>query len=223
MAPVPVQVHFDSPRSRRPRQCDGSSRRLRPHRRARKGVCRKLSACESRCQEGSVTHVNNVKFSGRAWLTAGIKAMACKPNEDSNLLKNIFSVWKHTSINEANEPNSPGKPQTSLWNPRTACMSKDTYSALLENVRFAQEAPSVESVPLPPLRGVRRVRFNLTACSVHEIIPYSEIYGDHPRTFVFDRWSRKIPAAPCGFVSLECWITNCGDKDDEELHNETNT
>jgi len=40
----------------------------------------------------------------------------------------------------------------------------------------------------------RRVRFNPAACSVHEIVPYGEIYGLHPREFVFDRHSRMVPA-----------------------------
>jgi len=49
--------------------------------------------------------------------------------------------------------------------------------------------------------GSRRVRFNLSACTVHEIIPYGEIYGLHPREFVFDRNLEKVPAVGhFGFV-----------------------
>jgi len=47
----------------------------------------------------------------------------------------------------------------------------------------------------------KRVRFNLSATTIHEVTPYAEIYGVHPRTFVFDAESRKIPAARGGFCS----------------------
>mmetsp|Transcript_30132 Transcript_30132/g.56361 ORF Transcript_30132/g.56361 Transcript_30132/m.56361 type:complete len:137 (+) Transcript_30132:3-413(+) len=52
----------------------------------------------------------------------------------------------------------------------------------------------------------RCVRFDLSATTVHEVIPFSEIYGGHPRDFVFDRDSRKIPAVFGGFLSLQSWM-----------------
>jgi len=47
------------------------------------------------------------------------------------------------------------------------------------------------------------VRFNLNDSSVHYVTPYSEIYGRHPREFVFDRHARLVPAkGPFRFVGL---------------------
>eukprot|EP00931_Biecheleriopsis_adriatica_P120729 TRINITY_DN95826_c0_g1_i1.p1 TRINITY_DN95826_c0_g1~~TRINITY_DN95826_c0_g1_i1.p1 ORF type:complete len:148 (+),score=34.40 TRINITY_DN95826_c0_g1_i1:85-528(+) len=50
------------------------------------------------------------------------------------------------------------------------------------------------SVPQAPRVPVRHVQFDLEACEVHEIIPYSDIYGMHPRDFVFDKGYAMIPA-----------------------------
>jgi len=47
----------------------------------------------------------------------------------------------------------------------------------------------------------KSVRFDLAATSLHEIQPYAEIYGAHPRSFVFDWDSTMIPAARGGFNS----------------------
>lgn len=55
------------------------------------------------------------------------------------------------------------------------------------------------SAECPPYCG-KRVRFDLSATSFHEVTPYAEIYGAHPRTFVFDVDSEMIPAARGGFV-----------------------
>merc|ERR1711979_98778 len=69
-------------------------------------------------------------------------------------------------------------------------------------------APVAEVLPLPAFSGSRRrrVRFDMGAKTVHEIPPYGEIYGAHPRTFVFDRHGRRVPAAPNGYVSLQSVI-----------------
>lgn len=48
-----------------------------------------------------------------------------------------------------------------------------------------------------------RVRFDLGASTVHEVTPYSEIYGLHPREFVFGRGFYMMPAAgPYGFTDI---------------------
>jgi len=66
-------------------------------------------------------------------------------------------------------------------------------------------APLVKDVPIPafPAHHLKSVRFDLASITVHEVIPYGEIYGAHPRTFVFDKDSQRIPAARGGFVSAE--------------------
>lgn len=51
----------------------------------------------------------------------------------------------------------------------------------------------VQKSPLCSRNG-RHVRFNPDPPTVHEIIPYSDIYGIHPRDFVFGRGFHMIPA-----------------------------
>jgi len=49
-----------------------------------------------------------------------------------------------------------------------------------------------------------RVRFDLRLNSVHEVTPYMEIYGRHPREFVFGRCDEMLPAGDrFGFVGLQ--------------------
>lgn len=57
-------------------------------------------------------------------------------------------------------------------------------------------------VPDPLSSHRKHVRFDLAATIMHEVPPYAEIYGAHPRTFVFDRDSQMIPAARGGYVSV---------------------
>jgi hypothetical protein len=60
------------------------------------------------------------------------------------------------------------------------------------------------------------VRFNLGDSSVHEVTPYSEIYGLHPREFVFDRHAYLVPAkGPFGFVGV-CSNDRSDETDEEE-------
>merc|ERR1719343_158670 len=80
---------------------------------------------------------------------------------------------------------------------------------------LSKVAPTQEVLQLQILSFLRRrrVRFDMDAITVHEIPAYSEIYGAHPRTFVFDRQSCRVPAAPNGFVSLEA-VTGLDQDDD---------
>jgi len=54
---------------------------------------------------------------------------------------------------------------------------------------------------LPKETTAKIVQFDLEATSIHLIPPYAEIYGAHPRSFVFDWDSTMIPAARGGFNS----------------------
>ena len=71
----------------------------------------------------------------------------------------------------------------------------------------------------PPIR--KHVGFNLECTSIHEVIPYREIYGALPQTFVFDRDSQMVPAArrglSAGFVSLASQFCP-PEYDDWEVH-----
>jgi len=54
-----------------------------------------------------------------------------------------------------------------------------------------------------PILGKRGVKFDLGSNSVHEVVPYCEVYGRHPREFVFGRHAEMLPAADrFGFVGL---------------------
>jgi len=57
--------------------------------------------------------------------------------------------------------------------------------------------------PLVTNRSTRRVCFDLEANTIHEITPYEELYGLHPREFVFGRNFCMIPAGgDYGFVDF---------------------
>lgn len=52
--------------------------------------------------------------------------------------------------------------------------------------------------------GEKSVRFDLWLNSVHEVTPYMEIYGRHPREFVFGPCDEMLPAGDrFGFVGLQ--------------------
>jgi len=53
---------------------------------------------------------------------------------------------------------------------------------------WTQEAPSVEEVQRKPL-----VQFDDAATTIHEIVPYAEIFGIHPNDFVFDKEYNMLP------------------------------
>lgn len=98
------------------------------------------------------------------------------------------------------------------WEDRGAAAASKVLRRILSNA-----APLAEVLPLPFFPGSRRCRvsFDLGANTIHEIPPYGEIYGSHPRTFVFDRHAHKVPASPSGYVSLQAVIGD--DEEDEDL------
>mmetsp|Transcript_80395 Transcript_80395/g.208926 ORF Transcript_80395/g.208926 Transcript_80395/m.208926 type:complete len:191 (-) Transcript_80395:137-709(-) len=90
--------------------------------------------------------------------------------------------------------------------------------APLESVESTVE--SWHAFALRDASGRRCVQFNLAAVTVHEVTPYSEIYGRHPREFVFDRHFDMIPAAGrFGFVAVGAMVgpeEEESDDDDDE-------
>lgn len=65
------------------------------------------------------------------------------------------------------------------------------------------KAESLSCVDGSDKKGSRVVRFDLAAITKHEVIAYSEIYGMHPREFVFGKnFSIEPSAGARGFVSL---------------------
>mmetsp|Transcript_146923 Transcript_146923/g.471668 ORF Transcript_146923/g.471668 Transcript_146923/m.471668 type:complete len:225 (+) Transcript_146923:78-752(+) len=75
----------------------------------------------------------------------------------------------------------------------------------------------------PPMRRERcAVSFSEDRNTVHEIQPYAEVYGMHPRTFVFGRHYKKLPIGRGGWVCPddddsddESWLS-CQDEDEME-------
>lgn len=76
---------------------------------------------------------------------------------------------------------------------------------------------SKEDHQFPERRQQRRVRFDLMSTQVHEIVPYCETYGLHPREFVFDKSYGMVPArGPHGFNGYSAHgDTEVDDSDDE--------
>jgi len=94
----------------------------------------------------------------------------------------------------------------------------------LEEFEAEEKARKEENLEMPtaecPPSCGKRVRFDLSATSVHEVTPYAEIYGAHPRTFVFDVHSEMIPAARGGFVRASVGEVDDADNDDSDSSDE---
>ena len=89
---------------------------------------------------------------------------------------------------------------------------------------------------LPPCPKPRHVAFDLERTEVHEVTPYNEIYGLHPREFVFGRNCDVVPSGDTyGFIDFlaACRLSqvvagdctdqiaededdSCGESDDED-------
>jgi hypothetical protein len=76
--------------------------------------------------------------------------------------------------------------------------------------RVNPEGPSDYNSAVP----AKRVRFDL-AVAVHEITPYAEIYGIHPREFVFGRGFYMIPATHSVFLPQPAVLGCLDDEEDE--------
>jgi len=77
----------------------------------------------------------------------------------------------------------------------------DTEStAASDSEALAPVAETATASTLPPML-TKSVHFDFDATIIYEVTPYAEIYGEHPRTFVFDRDFFMVPAARGGFVS----------------------
>jgi len=100
-------------------------------------------------------------------------------------------------------------------------LAATSAAALLARVR-ADNATNTQAVAGPPnaelpppatlCERIRHVRFDLHATIVHEVTPYSEIYGLRPCEFVFDKGMNLIPADLGGFVGL----IEAGDSDSSD-------
>jgi hypothetical protein len=53
-------------------------------------------------------------------------------------------------------------------------------------------------------------------CEVHQIAPYSEIYGIHPREFVYDKFYFMLPADGVTDVGAAWKRRNCIEEEEED-------
>jgi len=90
----------------------------------------------------------------------------------------------------------------------------------LPSPEIEQSSASEEVQESPQPQHTRRVRFDDAATTVHEIVPCSEIYGVHPREFVFEKDYSMVPAV--GFADIAtAWKRHQGVADDEDCDNDT--
>jgi len=108
--------------------------------------------------------------------------------------------------------------ETSSWNSELDDTVDVPQNAGASRSEAADAAPIASKLPIPSLPSlhIKRVRFNLEDTSIEFITPYAEIYGAHPRTFVFDKDSLMIPAARGGFVSADYVMGAEEDLDDDD-------
>merc|ERR1719272_2401327 len=73
------------------------------------------------------------------------------------------------------------------------------------SVKFPCDDPqSFSQVEFARPTSRKCVRFDDAALSVYEVIPYAEIYGLHPRDFVFDASYCMLPAVGFADIGATC-------------------
>lgn len=92
----------------------------------------------------------------------------------------------------------------------------DVADGARNGVAASDDAATVQALQVAIKHLMKSVRFDDDAVEVHEIIPYGEIYGAHPRTFVFAGDSEMIPAARGGYVSASSMVETPEDSEGEE-------
>jgi hypothetical protein len=105
------------------------------------------------------------------------------------------------------EPSAPVRKTSANWEEEAA----DAAAVFVRRVTGLDSEASLQEVekvwdsrqPLSTGPSPRRVCFDLEANIVHEVQPYEEVYGLHPREFVFGRNFCMIPAGgDYGFVDF---------------------
>lgn len=178
------------------------------------GTSRKLSQCPRALAMRRRSQQRRANYRTNSSLVCGRDEFE-KEKKDFNAAQVIDSL--EACLHEASlhlflfdklaSPDSKDKPSKILGQAHSYIVSNDK---LVECAMapVAQETAS-DVLPMPAdsdsmtLGPNRSVRFDLNATTVHEVVPFAEIYGTHPREFVFDRSSCKIPAVFGGFISLQ--------------------
>jgi len=153
--------------------------------------------------------------------------MPCSANPGGKIRSQLpQQAWPQTSIDFVSAPGQCSLPAASVDFDAAASAARvllERISLRVAGKLVSDEGPHMPLMELgcaaePASQGVARchlkppglcrkpqqcVRFNLGESSVHEVTPYSEIYGLHPREFVFDRHAYLVPAkGPFGFVGV---------------------
>lgn len=115
-------------------------------------------------------------------------------------------------------PLAPLAPRT-----RVPVAAKSGQAAAAAGEAAQDLVPAVVAGALPRPRPRKCVRIDLSACTEHEITPYSEVYGIHPRDFAFERNGFVVLLAPgTGHWLRAATITHAlsyaewGDSDEED-------
>jgi len=137
-----------------------------------------------------------------------------KPHEEVECLTDP-SITTKDAVHDASDANVADEDCSCLYEAGTDAIVDLQLSVALDHI----DAPTLDdSLPLLCLRSLHRksVQFDFAATIIHEVPPYAEIYGAHPRTFVFDMHSQMIPAARGGYVSVASAMDPFKDTDDDD-------
>jgi len=136
-----------------------------------------------------------------AWISGDREAVAARAA--AALLRRVAKVGPSTPLEEFAKAWPCAR---CLMGSEESCEAEGAVSAparLRQNPAERVSSPSRSPPGASSAKGRRRVRFNLAARTIHKITPYGEIYGLHPREFVFDRNFHMVPAdGRFGFVGL---------------------
>eukprot|EP00933_Yihiella_yeosuensis_P018781 TRINITY_DN15323_c1_g1_i2.p1 TRINITY_DN15323_c1_g1~~TRINITY_DN15323_c1_g1_i2.p1 ORF type:complete len:185 (+),score=25.65 TRINITY_DN15323_c1_g1_i2:89-643(+) len=136
-------------------------------RQSHRGRSRFAQECRSRGRA-----YNPIKRPQDPYLDAASKIVSLPPSQ-------VAEVDEHLTKNDVNQMG-------------VCQMTSDKENA--RNVNNGVTIGVAHGVAHRTLRNQRRVHFNLDAIETYEVEPFSEVYGIHPRDFVFGKDYSIIPA-----------------------------
>mmetsp|Transcript_28650 Transcript_28650/g.52149 ORF Transcript_28650/g.52149 Transcript_28650/m.52149 type:complete len:205 (-) Transcript_28650:151-765(-) len=146
------------------------------------------------------------------WATALQKPCSPKAMPETDLCEHHDA---DVGIDEAAQ-SRPSSPANST---ATSTTEEDTMSSCPSSRSDVAELSSAEEVIVA--RPVKDVRFE-SDVSIHEVTPYSEIYGLHPREFDFDKDYSMLPAKGFGDVRQAlAWEDDIGAEGDESSQSDS--
>jgi len=185
---------------------------LRVYRRRQRCTSRKQEGCRSRQQRGGSEKILDREkiLDGDSCFLLPTKSLSSEASDEASaaLLKSLHGFKDELEIEGKELGKAQPVPQRvsdEVVEEFDTCAAKqDDAAADAARVFLARIAHNKADLLLAtggPFKKVeasearaRHVSFDFEATEVHELIPYSEIYGLHPREFVFDRNFYVIPA-----------------------------